>query len=75
MEQQTKVCKKCGIEKGLGEFYKIGKYYQSNCKNCHLEYAKSKLIFSYKNDKEYRESIKNKWAEYRKNNKEKLKIK
>jgi hypothetical protein len=31
----TKVCRTCGIEKSLTEFYKSGgKYFQSDCKPC-----------------------------------------
>ena len=30
----TKVCKRCGIEKDVSEFYKSGKWYQSECKYC-----------------------------------------
>ena len=38
--KRCKRCKSCKEEKPLSEFYKSGKYYQSKCKPCHLEYYK-----------------------------------
>jgi hypothetical protein len=39
-----KKCRKCKIEKPLSFFYKIDKYYQSNCKKCLYDYVKEKGI-------------------------------
>jgi len=40
MENTTKVCKKCGEEKDLDEFYKHRKSYTTNCKRCETERTK-----------------------------------
>lgn len=77
---ETKVCKKCNIEKPIGEFYKNGKYYNSQCKQCKIKdnvnHAKgNKKIIDY--HKKYREDkkeeIKDKQKEYYKNNYEYIK--
>lgn len=38
--EDTKVCKECGEEKPLSEFYKHGKYYRGKCKECLKKYWK-----------------------------------
>jgi len=40
---ETKVCKRCGIEKDVSEFYKNGKNYQSECKYCSKISKKERL--------------------------------
>ena len=35
---EIKVCKKCGIEKQVSEFYKNRKHYSSQCKECLKQY-------------------------------------
>ncbi len=41
---ETKICKKCGIEKPISEFNKNGKYYRSNCKECKKQYEHSQYL-------------------------------
>ena len=46
-----KCCKRCGEEKPLSEYFKSGKYYQSNCKPCHGQVNKkyvAKYLKSFK---------------------------
>ena len=60
---ETKICTKCGVKKAINEFYKSGKYYNSQCKQCkikqNVDYAKgNKKIIDYQ--KQYRLSNKEK---------------
>lgn len=79
-----KKCKKCNIGKDMDNFYKSGKYYMSNCKDCvkenrkeyvHLNYDKVRDVQkkSYKKWRENnREEYLNKQSIYRKENSEKI---
>lgn len=63
---ETKVCKKCGIEKNIEEIVKYSKnnkIYYSECKDCRREYSKK---YFHENKEKYKEN-KKKWIE---NNKE-----
>lgn len=68
---ETKICKKCGIEKPIDSFRKTQEYndkiyYRNSCKECEYKQAK---IYREKN----KEILKIKRSEYKKNNKEKIK--
>ena len=69
---ETKICKKCGIEKELNEFQKYnskGKVlYRSDCKECHHKKCKEWEEKHKEQRKEYRK-------EYRKKHNEELKLK
>lgn len=73
---ETKVCKKCGVEKGVREYYKTtvaGKeYLKGMCKRCESNMQSTRMKAQYHNDFEYREQNKKKTIEYRRNNKEKV---
>lgn len=71
----TKVCKKCGVEKELGEFYKQSKregHYFSKCRACMQQAQKEKrktnyeLIRSYEKKSSSREGVAEAKKEYRK---------
>jgi len=69
MEETTKTCTKCGIEKKLSEFNKQKKYrfgVKSRCKNCQNAYAR-------KYRKIHKEKIRLSAKEYRLEHKEELK--
>lgn len=65
---ETKVCKKCGIEKDITDFRKSGKYYRTECKEC----AK---VFSYNYRKTNSKKVQNYNQKYKKENKDILKLK
>lgn len=78
----TKICKKCGIEKNIDEFYKNKRYkenYENVCKLCKNQYYlknKEKIlnrIHNYYNNN--CETIKEYKKQYRKDNKQKFKNK
>jgi hypothetical protein len=63
---ETKVCKKCGVEKGVGEYSKKKgrKNHYSRCKKCDAEIAREK----YNNSPEYKEYILKRHALLRRKN-------
>ena len=81
MGEEKKVCKKCGVEKPLNEFYfrSDTKTYRSDCKECHL---KQKKVYNENNSErrkeymgEYRIKNPTKYNEWRNNNIEHVLIK
>lgn len=78
MEQETKICTKCGEEKPLSEFYKNYRWKYNRydikpiCKKCELISAHDRYVRNYDKYKEtsriYRENNREKILEYRKNN-------
>ena len=47
----VKVCKSCGIEKPLSDFYKNKKWYQSKCKECFKRVDCDKCKYKAENEK------------------------
>lgn len=76
---ETKICKKCGHEKSLTEYYKVIKSvdgYNTRCKLCIREqqnnyYINNPEIFKEKRDGYYKNN-KEKFVEYHKDNREKI---
>jgi len=67
----TKICKRCCIEKSLNEFYKKGNYYREICKECSLkDFRKAGNKWAQEHKSVY---DKNKRKEYRLKNKLKIK--
>lgn len=64
---ETKICTKCHIEKNISEFYKSGKYYNSICKKCKIQYN---CLHAKNNEK-----IKKYQKQYRQNNRQKIALK
>jgi hypothetical protein len=81
---ETKVCKKCGVEKGVGEYYvkikksrnreKVYKYYDTYCKKCSSRDSSNRLKKKYHNDIDYKEKYIKRTLNYVENNLEKVKV-
>lgn len=65
---ETKICKKCGIEKSIEKFRKWNKYYRSECKEC----EKNR---SYEYKTQHKKEIEKYRKEYREKNKDLLRLK
>ena len=77
MEQQTKICKTCGVEKGLGEYYTVkskgrNEYLMGRCKTCESTAKSNRLKSKYHNDPEYRLKVLEVSKVRQDNNKEKV---